>query len=214
MNVRIVTLTGQGRSTLVVAYAQEFPTAQSPEVQLAELMVEAVMGEGNADMLPDGDPCTCGVGDADDMVDGKPWPRIHHTDCAGGASRSAALQPSPPVSDWSERYGADLRTFPVLRNLLVDKPKDGVDGVYDWADLKAAEADGLAMHHTGFQLAAIAVKLARQESAVRQLIRTGAWKLDRALQLMAPLPIAAHCEICQEARDSLFAGLRPDSRTA
>ena len=196
------------------SYEQNFPTLESAETHLAALMVEAVMGDGNTDLLPDGEPCTCGVGDEDDIIRGKLRPRIHHTGCAGRPEKSAALRAPAPVIEWHERYRRELIAFPVLRKLLIAKPKDGVDAVYDWADLKPAEATALAMHHAGFQLGPIADLLKRQETAVRQLIQNGAWKLDRALRLIGPLETEAHCEICQQARDLLLRGLRPQARTA
>lgn len=196
------------------SYEQSFPTLESAETRLAELMVEAVMADGNADMLPDGDPCDCGVGDEDDVVNGRLCARIHHTTCAGRPDKSGALRPPAPVVEWHERYGADLSAFPVLRSLLVKKPKDGVDAVYDWAGLKPAEANALALHHAGFELGPIADLLERLEPAVRQLILNGAWKLDRSLRLMAPLAAEAHCEICTEAREMLLKGLKTHGRTA
>jgi len=196
------------------SYEQNFPTLESAETRLAALMVEAVMGDGNADLLPDGEPCTCGVGDEDDIVRGRLRPRIHNTGCAGRPEKSAALRPPAPVVEWHERYRADLSEFPVLRSLLVKKPKDGVDAVYDWAGLKPAEANALALHHAGFELGPIADLLERVEPAVRQLILNAAWKLDRSLRLMAPLAAEAHCEICREAREMLLKGLKSQARTA
>lgn len=191
------------------SYEQDFPSLQWPELRLALLIVDAALA-GNSRLLPDGEACTCGVGDdVDVIVDGNVRVPVHRAGCAGSPDNSPALRPAEPIAEWHDRYRDELTAFPILRQLLIEKPKEGVDAIYDWADLKTAEATALAMHHAGFQLGPIAKLLSRQESAVRQLILNGVWKLERALRMMAPVDGEPHCEICRDARAiSVQAGIQ------
>lgn len=181
------------------SYEQDFPSLQTAEMRLALLIVDAVLA-GNSRLLPDSEACTCGVGDdVDVVVDGKVRVAVHKPGCAGGPEMSPALRPPEPVVEWPERYRDELVAHPVLRRLLTVDRRNGVDAVYDWAGLKPAEGDAVAMHHAGFRLGEIAERLQREDSAVRQLIKNGVWRLERMLRLSGGVTGAPHCEICLEA---------------
>lgn len=174
-------------------YEQHFPTLDSPQMRLAQLAVEALMGAGGR-MMPD---CSC----PDDQCI-KVW-------CEHGIARACPhlaedepmLQPPEPVIEWHERYRVELVRYAPLNRM---KPNVGVGPVYEWAGLKRAEGDAVAMHHTGFKLATIAAQLDREETAARQLIVNGVWRIERALWLAGGLVGGiAHCEICGEAKELL-----------